>query len=51
MRLLLVDFGGDEIKVRLSGIGTAGFVEVVLFIGVLAFGLAYAWRKGALSWA
>lgn len=32
-------------------LGAAGFVEVVLFIGVLAFGLAYAWRKGALEWA
>ena len=33
------------------GLGTAGFVEMLIFIGVLAFGLLYAWRKGALEWA
>jgi NADH:ubiquinone oxidoreductase subunit 3 (subunit A) len=32
-------------------LGTAGFVEVLLFIVVLAVGLLYAWRKGALKWA
>ena len=33
------------------GLGTAGFVEMLLFIAVLGFGLLYAWRKGALEWA
>ena len=28
LRVLLVDFGGDEIKVRLQGIATAGLVEL-----------------------
>jgi len=32
-------------------LGTAGFVEMVLFVVVLAWGLLYAWRKGALEWA
>jgi NADH:ubiquinone oxidoreductase subunit 3 (subunit A) len=27
-----------------------GFVEALLFIGILLFGLAYAWRKRALEW-
>ncbi len=31
-------------------LGVAGFVEVLLFIGVLSLGLLYAWRKGALEW-
>jgi NADH:ubiquinone oxidoreductase subunit 3 (subunit A) len=31
-------------------LGAAGFVEVLIFIGVLAVGLLYAWRKGALEW-
>ena len=31
-------------------LGTAGFVEVVAFVLVLAVGLVYAWRKGALKW-
>jgi NADH:ubiquinone oxidoreductase subunit 3 (subunit A) len=28
-----------------------GFVEAMLFIAILLFGLAYAWRKRALEWA
>ena len=32
-------------------LGAAGFVEMVLFVLVLAWGLLYAWRKGALEWA
>jgi NADH-quinone oxidoreductase subunit A len=31
-------------------LGTSGFVEVLVFIAVLAVGLAYAWLKGALEW-
>jgi NADH-quinone oxidoreductase subunit A len=26
------------------------FVSMVVFVGVLLLGLAYAWRKGVLSW-
>jgi NADH-quinone oxidoreductase subunit A len=37
--------------VELRSLGTAGFVEVLVFIGVLAVGLVYAWKKGALDWA
>ena len=29
-------------------LGTAGFVEMLVFVAVLAVGLVYAWRKGAL---
>ena len=32
-------------------LGTSGFIEMLLFIAVLGFGLLYAWRKGALEWA
>ena len=31
-------------------LGLFGFVAMTAFIGVLAIGYAYAWRKGALSW-
>ena len=31
-------------------IGTQGFVEMMIFIGVLLLGLIYAWGKGALEW-
>jgi NADH:ubiquinone oxidoreductase subunit 3 (subunit A) len=36
---------------RFRSLGTSGFVEMMLFILVLAVGLVYAWRKGALAWA
>ena len=32
-------------------LGVAGVVEMTIFIGILAVGLLYAWRKGVLSWA
>lgn len=31
-------------------LGLFGFVEMMIFIAVLALGLAYAWRKGVLDW-
>ena len=31
-------------------LGVPGLVEMLLFIGVLAVGLAYVWKKGALAW-
>ena len=27
-----------------------GFLEMIVFLGVLMLGLAYAWKKGALKW-
>ena len=31
-------------------IGPMAYYEMVLFIGILVAGLAYAWKKGALKW-
>lgn len=31
-------------------LGLFAFVEMMIFIGILILGLAYAWRKGALEW-
>jgi len=31
-------------------LGWAGYIEVVIFIGVLSAALAYLWRLGALDW-
>ncbi len=31
-------------------LGLYGFVEMVIFVVILAIGLIYAWRKGALRW-
>ncbi len=32
------------------GIGPMAYYEMVLFVAILAAGLAYAWKKGALKW-
>lgn len=32
------------------GIGPQAYWAMVLFIGILAAGLGYAWKKGALQW-
>jgi NADH:ubiquinone oxidoreductase subunit 3 (subunit A) len=31
-------------------VGPMAYWEMVIFIGILAVGLAYAWKKGALKW-
>ena len=34
----------------LDELGVFGLVEMVLFIGFLATGILYAWRRGVLRW-
>jgi NADH-quinone oxidoreductase subunit A len=36
--------------VSLMGTGWAGWGAMMIFLVELAFGLAYAWKKGALEW-
>ncbi len=36
---------------RVEAYGVFGLVEMGIFIGILALGLIYAWRKGVLKWA
>ena len=31
-------------------VGVFALVEMMVFVAILALGLAYAWRKGALEW-
>jgi len=31
-------------------LGVAGLVEMIIFVGVLAAGLGYVWKRGALEW-
>ena len=31
-------------------LGEQAFYEMLVFIGILAFGLLYAWKKGVLKW-
>jgi NADH-quinone oxidoreductase subunit A len=34
-----------------EGLGYQAVVEMAIFVGILAVGLLYAWRKGVLKWA
>ncbi|MGZ4726510.1 MAG: NADH-quinone oxidoreductase subunit A [Acidimicrobiales bacterium] len=36
--------------IQLETFGTFGLVEMIVFIVILALGLAYAWRKKVLRW-
>ena len=36
--------------VLFKDLGVFGFVEMMIFIFVLAIGLIYVWRRGALEW-
>lgn len=36
--------------VSLAGTGWAGWAAMMIFLAELSLGLAYAWKKGALSW-
>jgi NADH-quinone oxidoreductase subunit A len=31
-------------------LGVPGLIEMLTFIAILAFGLAYVWKRGALAW-
>ena len=36
--------------VAFKSLGMFAFIEMLIFIGILALGLFYAWRKNALNW-
>ena len=36
--------------VRFRALGGLGFAAMVVFLGILLLGYAYAWKKGALTW-
>lgn len=36
--------------VTLGKIGMAGFLSMMLFLGILTIGFIYEWKKGALDW-
>jgi NADH-quinone oxidoreductase subunit A len=36
--------------VRFNMLGLFGFIEMLVFIGILVLGYFYAWKKGALEW-
>jgi NADH-quinone oxidoreductase subunit A len=38
------------IAVNLKVLGQFGFIELLVFVAILAVGYVYVWRKGALEW-
>jgi NADH:ubiquinone oxidoreductase subunit 3 (subunit A) len=36
--------------VQIADLGAQAFWEMLVFIGILAFGLLYAWKMGVLRW-
>ncbi|MBI4436663.1 MAG: NADH-quinone oxidoreductase subunit A [Candidatus Omnitrophica bacterium] len=36
--------------VAFNKLGLFAFVEMIVFLGILALGWAYAWKKGVLEW-
>ena len=38
------------IAVNLKMLGQFGFIELLVFVAILAVGYVYVWRKGALEW-
>ncbi len=36
--------------VVINEIGLAGFLAMMLFLGILVVGFIYEWKKGALDW-
>ena len=53
--LLFVAFDIEVIFIYLWAIAfhellVAGFVSMLIFVAILLLGLAYAWRKGVLTW-
>ncbi len=36
--------------VKYRALGLFGFMEMLVFLGILIVGFAYAWKKGALEW-
>ena len=48
--VLLAPYAATFVESRKAGHGVEYLGEVAIFIGVLGFGLLYAWRKGVLDW-
>jgi NADH:ubiquinone oxidoreductase subunit 3 (subunit A) len=36
--------------VAFNALGLYGYVQAVIFVGLLLIGLIYEWKKGALEW-
>ena len=48
--IFLIPWAATVKEFAAEGLGPVMFFEVLAFVGVLAVGLAYVWRKGGLEW-
>ncbi len=48
--IFLIPWAATVRGLSAQGLGPVMFFEVLAFVGVLALGLAYVWRKGGLEW-
>jgi len=48
--IFLVPWAASSRWLAEAGVGGIVFAEVLAFVGVLAIGLAYVWRRGGLEW-
>ena len=48
--IFLIPWAATVRSLSAQGLGPVMFFEVLAFVGVLAVGLAYVWRKGGLEW-
>jgi NADH-quinone oxidoreductase subunit A len=48
--LLLIPWAVTARGLSAAGVGGVVFLEVAVFVAVLAVGLAFVWRKGGLEW-
>ena len=48
--IFLIPWAATVRGLSAQGLGPVMFYEVLVFVGVLALGLAYVWRKGGLEW-
>lgn len=48
--IFLIPWAATARELAAAGVGQVVFLEVLGFVGVLAVGLAYVWRKGGLEW-
>jgi len=48
--LLLIPWAVSAKALTAAGVGKVVFLEITAFVGVLALGLAYVWKKGGLTW-
>ena len=43
-------WAAQMLHLKQMGLAVLGLVDMLIFVGVLAIGLIYAWKKGVLEW-